>query len=419
MQRRRFLATVGASFTVAGCLSRGSMPGSGSTDTPTPSGEPNETATPTEARDSTETATTNEFALGETTGDVNPHGLTVRNEGDDSRTVELTVSDAETDETLLTRSYSLDGDEAVSGELRGPATYEVRVTFPEEGTEHATMIDYFDTCNSYGTTVSIDEDGSITSRTITTLVACDPVTDPLPEEFAVGEPTGEFNPHGLTVHNDGDATRTVELHVADAETGETLLDRSYSLGDDEAVSGELRALDVYEVRVSVPEADTKHVVPIDHFDTCNAYGTTVTVNDDGSLSSTMVSTEAACPPSGASPSEGFELGEGADDVNPHALTVRNDSEVGLSVAVHITDAETNETLLDETYALGPGEAVDGELRGPAAYDVSVEAVESGTEHVTTVDYFDTCNGYGTTVTIGPDASLSSETFRTDVYCGDE
>jgi hypothetical protein len=184
MKRRRFLAAVGASFTVAGCLSRGSGPGTGPTDTASPEGtDPDPTATPTGAPGGTATpvGTTDPggtpadgFTLGETTGDVNPHGLTLENEGEDARTAELTVSDADTDETLLDRSYSLKAGEDVSGELRGPAAYHVRVTLPEEGTEHGTTVEYFDTCNSYGTTVIVDADGSITSRTIRTLVACNP-----------------------------------------------------------------------------------------------------------------------------------------------------------------------------------------------------------------------------------------------------
>jgi hypothetical protein len=304
MRRRRFLAGVGASLAVTGCLSRGAGPGSDPTDTDPPeSTDPDPTATPTGAPEATATPVgtpdqgeppADGFAIGETTGDVNPHGLTLENESDDPRTVELTVSDADTEETLLDRSYSLEASENVSGELRGPAAYHVRVALPEEGTEHATTVEYFDTCNSYGTTVTIDADGSITSRTIRTLVACNPETHP-PEGFAIGETTGNVNPHGLSV--------------------------------------------------------------------------------------------------------------------------RNDAGVGLSVAVRIADADTEETLVDETYDLGSGETVEGELRGPAAYDVRVEVPETGTEHATTVEYFDACNDYGTIVTVAPDASLSSETFRTDVECG--
>lgn len=39
-------------------------------------------------------------------------------------------------------------------------------------------------------------------------------------------------------------------------------------------------------------------------------------------------------------------------------------------------------------------------------------------HTTTVGYFDTCNDYSTTVTIGTGAMFSTETVKTDAYCGD-
>jgi hypothetical protein len=49
--------------------------------------------------------------------------------------------------------------------------------------------------------------------------------------------------------------------------------------------------------------------------------------------------------------------------------------------------------------------------------VRVVVPEAGTERVVTIDHFDVCNDCGTTVTIAPDASLSSETLTTDLECG--
>jgi hypothetical protein len=411
MERRRFLAAVGVSFTLAGCLSRGSGPGR--TETPDP------TATPP----------SDGFALGETTDDANPHELRVTNDGDGTRTIDLRITDSGGGETLLDRSFSLGADGEISGELRGPATYEVRVAVSGTEAEHVTTVEYFDTCNTYRTTVTIDPDGSMTSQMFRTDARCPipptetppPGTPPL-ERFELGETTGDVNPHGLSVRNDGENTRTVELQVTDADTEETLLDRSYTLGAGAVVSGTLRGPATYEVRVAVPEAETEHHRTVDHFDTCNEYGTTATVNADGSITSRMVSTAVACdpdetPPPGTPPLERFELGETTGDVNPHELTVRNDGEDSRAGRLQVTDADTDETLLDRAFSLEAGKAIGGELRGPATYEVRVAIPETGSEAITTVEYFDTCNDYGTTVTIAPDASLSTEMLKTDAYCG--
>ncbi len=167
MKRRRFLAAVGVGLSLAGCGSRGPTP-----DASTPTNSDPADADP-ESPVTTDPAGTDPpegFALGETTGEFNPHGLTVRTDGEDTWPVELRITDADTDETLLDRSYTLGAEELVNGTLRGPATYDVRVAIPE--TEHVTTVEYFDTCNEYGTTVTIHADGTITSETISTLIAC-------------------------------------------------------------------------------------------------------------------------------------------------------------------------------------------------------------------------------------------------------
>ena len=155
MKRRRLLAALGGSLALAGCLSRGSGPGA--TETPDP------TATPP----------SDGFALGETADDANPHELRVTNDGDGTRTVGLRISDSGTGEPLLDRSFSLGADGEISGELRGPATYEVRVTVSETGTEHVTTVEYFDTCNDYGTHVTIDSGGAVSMNPFSTAALCD------------------------------------------------------------------------------------------------------------------------------------------------------------------------------------------------------------------------------------------------------
>lgn len=201
MIRRRFLVALSATLPIAGCLSGRKQPEEAAdpddstsngtdTDDSTTNGTDtdNSTSNGTDTDDS-DTGTDNSdtdwctggesdsyetFSIGETTGDVNPHGLTLRNDGDDSRTIGLCITDAETAETLVDQSCSLGGGEAMSGELRGPAAYEVQVSVPDSGAEHTTTVEYFDTCNDYGTTVTITSSGTITSETVRTDAECAP-----------------------------------------------------------------------------------------------------------------------------------------------------------------------------------------------------------------------------------------------------
>lgn len=154
MERRRVLAVLGASLSVAGCLSEAPMANESAPDTP----------------DEADTA----FSIGAPNDDVNAHGLTVQNTGDTSRRVALRVSEPAIDETHLDRTYSLTDGGEIRGELRGPAVYEVSVSLAAEGNQRLVSVDYFDTCNEYETIVSITQDGTITGETLTTDLECPP-----------------------------------------------------------------------------------------------------------------------------------------------------------------------------------------------------------------------------------------------------
>lgn len=156
MRRRKYIAVLGASIPVAGCLSANAA------DDP----DPNTT-------DDTNTDTSDEvFSVGDTTGKVNPHELTIQNDSDRSRTIALRITDTETDEMLLDRSYSLGVGESINGKLRGPAEYRVTATLSDTGTEHVRKVGHFDTCNDYWTTVTISSDGTVTGESIQTQAAC-------------------------------------------------------------------------------------------------------------------------------------------------------------------------------------------------------------------------------------------------------
>jgi len=200
MRRRRFVAAIGASLTLAGCSTEGSTPetdddvtpapvdGIGTTtetpqtdpvpdsaDRETPSSENPETPGRDEIRDGV-------FAVGESVGEIGPLGVTIQNTGDAAQSVNLRITDTASEELLLDESYTIAPDSSVKGEIRAPSDYDIRVTVPEAGTETVETVEegLFDTCNSYGTAVTIGRDGGLDAETFTTLVACDPnvvVTD--------------------------------------------------------------------------------------------------------------------------------------------------------------------------------------------------------------------------------------------------
>lgn len=163
MRRRKCIATLGASILVAGCLSELEVDGPDTNTT-----DDSDTETSAAGKKTSDEA----FSVGDTTGEVNPHELTVQNDGNRSRTIALRITDTETDETRLDRSWSLGGGEYINRELRGPAEYRVTVTVPDTGTEHVRKVGYFDTCNDYRTTVTISTGGTVTSESIRTEAAC-------------------------------------------------------------------------------------------------------------------------------------------------------------------------------------------------------------------------------------------------------
>lgn len=154
MYRRRFLVLTGTILSLVGCLSDTSVRNDRGTDTLTTG----------------DTA----FVIGPFNEEVNPHDLTVRNDGVTSRIVQIRIRDAETAESLLEETYTLDDGSEIRGELRGHAAYQVRVNLQNVGMEHVTTVDYFDTCNEYGTIVTIPANGPITSETMTTDLECTP-----------------------------------------------------------------------------------------------------------------------------------------------------------------------------------------------------------------------------------------------------
>ena len=187
MNRRRFVAAVGASLALAGCATEGSVPETDDDDV-TPATPPSIDETTTEQprtdpppgsgdretpADGPRETRDGAFAVGERVGEFNPMGLAIDNDGPDERTVRLEITDTQAEAVLVERTFDVSSE--LRGELRSPTDYEIRVAVPAEGIETVETIDegVFDTCNSYGTTISISRGGEFERETMSTLVACD------------------------------------------------------------------------------------------------------------------------------------------------------------------------------------------------------------------------------------------------------
>jgi hypothetical protein len=168
--RHAFLTVVLAAgfMTIAGCL--GSIAG------PTQNEEPTEEPSPE----------FDAFDIGEPSQDANPHDVTLWNDANTTRTITLNISAPVREETILQQSYTLQAGEEIHGVFREPAYYTLQGIVGDDGSEFTVTIDHFDTCNHYGTGVSINPDGEVETSMLSTAVGCpDEVTFPTPTSSQV------------------------------------------------------------------------------------------------------------------------------------------------------------------------------------------------------------------------------------------
>jgi hypothetical protein len=170
MDRRHVLTTIAGVGSLSGCLSDGS---DRSVDQPDPNGS---SGSNTDSDSGSDTgagrcADPEPFTVGAPTADINPHAVTIKNSADERLSVHLTVGSADTETPLLKRSFCLAPGAQTGGVVREPGDYTVTISVGT-GSAHETGVNYFDSCNEYGTTISITAPDSVTSKTMKTHVAC-------------------------------------------------------------------------------------------------------------------------------------------------------------------------------------------------------------------------------------------------------
>ena len=309
MKRRTFLASVGIGLATvaAGCTSQASSSVAPKTDsettTATSEGQTDTEQTPEQTL--IEAGESAERAIGaaslEERGLRTPHHVAFGNSTEESHQGTITVSTA--DETVFEESVELEANASIVVSLTDLDTYTIRVTVPElDATEQVTIEPGQFTCNVTRTTVSIQEDNTLDSMSVSTLMACPGVitetapTDELATHTLGDDPipadTGKFT-HTLMLRNPSDETWTTRILVENDSKAQ--FDGVYTVEPEGSVLITLSESGTYTLSMSVLETEamvTEQVTP-ENFD-CNESSTRVAIDDAGELTANTVSTLMAC-----------------------------------------------------------------------------------------------------------------------------
>lgn len=302
MDRRTLLTTLGggAAAAIGGCLTRADTSDDPGNDSDLGDTGPGGGSIPAGDRDR---RTVGDGSLG---GDAirRPHAVALANRTDES--VEATFEIRTADESALDEELELGPDASLVVSLTELARYEVEATVPDVGaaTTQTVGLEPFD-CNGGQTTVALQPDGRLESRTVSTTMAC---LDVVTERVGAGEsiertiaeaPAGETNDdaddehHSLGVENP--TTQPWTVRVVLSESGEPRFDGVFALGADASVNLPIAQPGEYELQASVLETGASEQGSIDRalFD-CNASTTNAAVTEDGDLRIRTISTMMAC-----------------------------------------------------------------------------------------------------------------------------
>ncbi|WP_338072082.1 hypothetical protein [Haloarcula rubripromontorii] len=230
-----------------------------------------------------------------------PHHVAFGNPTEAAHQGTITVSKA--NETVFEESVELEANASIVVSLTDLDTYTTCVTIPElDATEEVTVEPGQFTCNVARTTVSIQEDNTLDSTSVSTRMACPGVvteialTDELASYTLGHEPmpadTGEFS-HTLMLRNPSDKTWTARILVENDST--TQFDGVYTVEPRGTVLLTFSEKGTYTLSMAVLETETtvtEQVTP-KNFD-CNESSTRAEIDGEGELTANTVSTLMAC-----------------------------------------------------------------------------------------------------------------------------
>jgi hypothetical protein len=244
--------------------------------------------------------------------------------------------------------------------------------------------------------------------------------------------TGSLEERGLrTAHHVAFGNPTEETHhgtITVSTASEAVFEESVELQANASIVASLTDLGTYTVRVAVPELDATEEVTIEPTQfTCNVTKTTVSVQEDGTLDSTSMSTRMACPGvvSETAPSDKVVSHTLGDDPIPadtgqftHTFILRNPSGEMWTARMLVEGGSTAQ--FDGLYTVEPESTALITLTESGTYTLSVDVLETemtATEQVTPKNF--DCNQSSTRAEIDSEGGLTVNTLSTLMACGTE
>ncbi|KTG11602.1 hypothetical protein AUR64_03065 [Haloprofundus marisrubri] len=314
MERRTFLATagIGLATAAAGCTSQAASGGSSPTDTDTSDSLSGETDTETETeteRMSDLTRIEANDTVERTVGDESLEERGLRNahhvafENPTEETHRGTISVLQSDETVFDESVQLEANASVVVSLTDLGTYTARMTIPAlDATEAVTVDPSQFTCNVTRTSVSIQDDGTLDSVSLSTRMACTGVVTETAPAGGIASHTLGDDPvaadtgkgiHTLLLRNPSDETWTTRLLVENDAA--VAFDGLYTVEPEGTVLLTLSESGTYSLSASVLETETTVTerITAENFD-CNRSSTRAVLSSEGELTANTVSTLMGC-----------------------------------------------------------------------------------------------------------------------------
>lgn len=242
-----------------------------------------------------------------------PHHVAFGNPTEETYQGTITVSKAS--ETVFEESVKLEANASIVASLTELDAYTTRVSVSELNvTEEVTTEPSHFTCNVTQTMVSIQEDSTLDSTSISTRMACPGVvTETVPADGrashtlgndSIPADTGESN-HTLILRNASNESWTARILVEDDSTAQ--FDGVYTVEPKGSVLVAFSESGTYTLSMGVVETEatvTEQVTP-ENFD-CNESSTQAEIDAAGELTATTVSTLMACDTETNSTSETSE-----------------------------------------------------------------------------------------------------------------
>lgn len=309
MERRTFLASAGIGLVTAaaGCTSQATSGGEPETDldTTTTSSDARSGTKPMSEQTLIDAGDTAERTIGGASLDERglrtPHHVGFENSTEETHQGTITVSKA--NETVFEESVELEANASIVASLTDLDSYTTRVSVPELDVTEEVAIDPIQfSCNVNRTMVSLQEDRTLDSTSISTRMACPGVvTETVPADERVSHTLGnDSSPadpgksnHSLVLRNASDESWTTRILIEDDSTAQ--FDGVYTVEPKGSVLVTFSESGTYTLSMDVLEtgaAATEQVTP-ENFD-CNESSTQVEIDATGELTANTVSTLMAC-----------------------------------------------------------------------------------------------------------------------------